>query len=111
MRALDIKPSHIDSIKAARRGENAIASINHFVRAVKQLYNWAEQQRLLPDNPVRHVRRLPREAPEKKALRLKQVDAIIALGDKNPPLVDYMRMLSHTGTRRGGVRRPAMVGV
>jgi len=103
----ELSMTHIERVKAAKRRSNLARSVNHFVNAVKGLFFWAVRQGLLEDNPMRHLSRVPREAPRRRAQSAEALALALPAADKHPPLGDFMRLMLFTGMRAGeaaGVR-------
>lgn len=99
--AAKLLPQHVERVKALYRQTHAPRSVNHFVTAVKGMYRWAMRQRLLNDNPVQYIQKVPRAPQEKRAVSLLTALRACRLCDKRPPLGDFLRLLLYTGMRRG----------
>lgn len=99
-RAVDLRPAHVEQTKRVHQGK-APKSINHFVRAIKTLYNWAMDQGILEANPVARVKGVPRAPVKRKAVSVLTAVRACRRGNASPPLGDFMRLLLYTGMRSG----------
>ncbi len=105
--AKELSPMDVEAVKRAMKGKGLSArSINKMVGAVKRVYNWAVDYKVLENNPVEGVEKVsshvnaPDHAPQKH-LSLDDAKKYIKLCADSPPLGDICRFLLHTGMRVG----------
>ena len=102
--AAQITPSDVEERKAAiRRAGNKARTINFFVQSIKRLYNWAVEQGLLADNPIRAVKKVPRDPPRDKSLDDDVVERFLEIAATSQPLGDFCELLLLTGMRAGEI--------
>ena len=100
--AEDITPSDVEEQKSAIRKRGVKArTVNLFVQVIKRTYNWGVEQRLISDNPIKNVRRVPRDPPTDRSLEASDIEQFLERAHESEPLGDICEVLLHTGMRVG----------
>ncbi len=100
--AADIGPQDVEQHKAAIKNRGCKPrTINIFVQCIKRLYNWAVEQGLLVDNPIKNVKRVPRAPLQDRSVAAAPVDLFLQYAHQGEPLGDICEVLFLTGMRVG----------
>ncbi len=97
----------MDKYRAHRMKDHNPATVYHETVVIKQLLKWAVRRRLIASNPIAEYELNKPRRPEKRALTLAQVNAILAQCNTRRRQVE-VAMLAFTGMRSGemqGLRR------
>ncbi len=100
--AAEITPQQVEAEKAAIRERGCKPrTINFFVQSIKRLYNWAVEQGLLDESPIKNVKRVPKAPPQDRSLDQETVDQFLHYAKESQPLADFCEVLLNTGMRVG----------
>jgi len=100
--AAEITPGQVEEQKARIKARTTRArTVNFFVQSIKRLFNWAVEQGLLEDNPIRNVKRIPRDPPRDRTLKPAEVEDFMDYARRRQPLGEFCEVLLYTGMRVG----------
>ena len=101
-----VTPAMIDAVKMKRAEKVQKSSVDRNLQVLRRLFNWAIEQGLAADNPVRRVKFFRADVKRLRYLtedEYKLLLAEAAKGTRSPFLRDAIELAVHTGLRRGNL--------
>ena len=103
-----VTPAMIDAVKLKRAEKVQKSSVDRNLQVLRRLFNWAIEQGLASDNPVRRVRFFRADVKRLRYLTEDEDKLLLAEAAKvtrSPFLRDAIEIAVHTGLRRGNLLR------
>jgi integrase len=102
----DVTPGMIDAVKLRRATEVKKASVDRNLQVLRRVFNWAIEQGLTNDNPVRRVKFFRAETRRLRYLTEDEYRRLLAKASevsRSPLLREAIELAVHTGLRRGNL--------
>lgn len=96
-----VTPAFLEDFKLARMKKVSKGTVNHDIKIIGIIFNWAVEHNLIKNNPAKEVKRLKVESKQPRFFSKEEIKLILSRCPER--LYAPFMILLHTGMRRGEV--------